>query len=617
MSHDPLKGRPTAAEGPTAVSNQPSRSADPERGATPEDAADARVDAAAPVKQILPAASQPGLVLRETATRIDLAAALPSPRQAEIAGLAALATARFDAEDYAGAADSLVQILKLIPDSAVAHGNLAAALWRMKRVARAEVLFRRALALDPDYVPAQRLLAEVLRERGDVDGALAAYERLLQLDPGDVVSLNNAGLMLRAAERFAEAEATFARALALQSGDPCIRFNQIASRRDDAHIEEAIECCRRVLAQAPDSAETLTNLGVSLHFAGQFAEALACLERAVARDPANHQAHFNFATLLLLHGDYARGWREYDHRWGVAHMKKAEYRQPEWDGKDLAGKTILLHSDQGFGDAIQFLRYVPAVAARSGRVLVRIERALARIAASLPGNPLILPMDAAIPPFDLWCNLGSLPRILGTLAHTIPADIPYLRPRAALAERWRGRLAGLAGLAGLKVGLVWAGNPKHSNDYRRSMPFGPLAPILATPGASFVSLQVPSRAADLAAAPPDAILDLAPELRDFAETAGVIANLDLVIAVDTAVAHLAGAIGKPVWVMLPLCPDWRWLLAHDEDSPWYPTMRLYRQQTPGDWAGVVARVAADLGAMAAARAGATDVPVAAVLSSAP
>jgi hypothetical protein len=208
----------------------------------------------------------------------------------------------------------------------------------------------------------------------------------------------------------------------------------------------------------------------------------------------------------------------------------------------------------------------------------------------------------------------SLPRIFGTLPHTIPADVPYLHPRAALAERWQRRLGGLRGL---KVGLVWAGNEKHGNDFRRSIPFDMLAPILATRGASFVSLQVNTRADDLAAMPAGAVTDLGPELKDFAETAGAIANLDLVIAVDTAVGHVAGAIGKPAWLMLPLCPDWRWLLARENDTPWYPTVRLYRQRALGNWADVVARVAADLGALAATDTAAANAHAAATTPSTP
>ncbi len=585
--------------------NQTSPSPDARHIASADDAPGTPTDAALHADRVGLGARVPGLPIHpDAAAQIDLVSSRPSPRQAEIARLGALATARFDVKDYAAAADLLSQILKLDPDSPVAHGNLAVAYWRLHRMARAEALCRRALALNPEYVPAHRLLAELLRERRDTDAALACYHRLLELDPNNHIACNNAGLLLRTAGRMEDAEAQFARAIALKPDDLSIRFNQIISRRDDGGLEEAIECCRRSLEKRPDSVEVLVNLGVCLQFGGRFEDAIDCMERAVALEPDNHQAHFNLSVLLLLCGDYARGWREYEHRWFVADVKKPDYREPLWDGEDLEGKTILLQSEQGFGDAIQCLRYVPAVAARGGRVLLRIERALVRLAASLPSNPVILPPNAAIPTFDVWCPLLSLPRIFGTLPETVPADVPYLRPRAALATRWERRLGELPGL---KVGLAWAGSEKHANDFRRSIPDGTLAPILATAGASFVSLQVGARAGDVATLPTDAITDLSAELTDFAETAGAIANLDLVIAVDTAVAHLAGAMGKPVWMLLPLSPDWRWLLGHD-DSPWYPTMRLYRQRALGDWAGVIVRVAADLGELAVARATASDAP---------
>jgi Flp pilus assembly protein TadD len=581
------------------VLSQTFQSSDATHVASAQDAPETPTDTGSHADQVALGAKLPGLpIYPDAASQIDSAPSEASPRQAEITRLSALASARFDAKDYAAATDLLGQVLRLNPDSPVAHGNLAVVYWRAGRMARAEALCRRALALNPEYVPAHRLLAELLRERHDIDEALACYQRLLELEPDNYIACNNAGLMLRSAGRMEEADAQFARAIALKPDDPCIRFNQIASRRDDTGLEEAIECCRRSLETNPDNAEVLINLGVCLQFIGRFGDAIACMERAAALEPDNHQVRFNLSMLLMLRGDYARGWREYEHRWYVADIKKPDYRQPQWDGEDLEGKTILLQSEQGFGDAIQCLRYVPAVAARGGRVLLRIDRSVVRLAASLPSNPVILPANAAIPTFDFWCPLLSLPRIFGTRPETVPATVPYLRPRPALVTRWQRRIGNLPGL---KVGLVWAGNEKHANDFRRSIPFGALAPILATAGASFVSLQVGTRSADVAALSTDAIVDVSAELTDFAETAGAIANLDLVIAVDTAVAHLAGAMGRPVWLLLPLSPDWRWLLGRD-DTPWYPTMRLYRQPAPGDWASVVTRVAADLRQPAAAGA---------------
>jgi Flp pilus assembly protein TadD len=548
-----------------------------------------------------PLAGIPGLPLAAVAEpETDLTQVVPagSPARDDVRQLNSTALAKFSTKDYAAAIDLLARALQLEPNSAAAHNNLALALWRAKRGARAEALSRRAIAIDPHYTPAHRLLCEVLRERHDVAEALACYERLFVLEPDNVIARNNVGLLLRKAGRFDEAAAAFAQARALMPDDPAIRFNQLSLQADGAALNEAIACCQALLERQRDSAEILTNLAVTFQFANRIDEAMDCMERAVASDPANCQASFNLSLLLLLRGDYQRGWREYERRWGLPEVTKPQYPQPEWTGEDLDGKTILLQQEQGLGDTIQCLRYVPLVVERGGKVVLRVARTLVRLAASLPSKVAITTMTARVPAFDVWCPLMSLPRIFGTRADTIPLEVPYLTVRAPLAERWRKRLATLPKL---KVGLVWAGNPLQINDFRRSIRFDTLKRLLEVPHVSFVSLQVGPRAADLAELLHAAIVDLSTELSDFAETAGAVLNLDLVIAVDTAVAHLAGALGKPVWLMLPFSPDWRWLLDRP-DSPWYPTMRLYRQRTPGDWDDVVARIAADLAAHAAAHA---------------
>jgi hypothetical protein len=285
----------------------------------------------------------------------------------------------------------------------------------------------------------------------------------------------------------------------------------------------------------------------------------------------------------------------YEERWRLLESAKPRLGQPEWQGEDLDGRTILLVAEQGYGDTIQTLRYLPLVAARgAGRIVLHVERPLVRLAASAPGNLVIVPKGAPLPPFDVWRATLSLPGIFNTTDTTMPAA-PYLQPRPPIIERWRGRLGDLRGL---RVGLVWAGSPHHVNDYRRSIGLERLKPLLSVPGVSFVSLQVGPRAADLAKLAPDApVVDITSELTDFAETAGAILNLDLVIAVDTAVVHVAGALGRPAWVLLTFCPDWRWLLERS-DSPWYPSLKLYRQEKSGDWDGIVERVTGDLAALA-------------------
>jgi tetratricopeptide (TPR) repeat protein len=507
-----------------------------------------------------------------------------------------LALTKVAAKDFVSAIELLRRVVNFTPDSPAAHGNLGIALWQAGRAAESEAHCRRAISLNADYVPAHMILANLLRARRAFAEALACYNRVVSVDPGNAVAHNNAGLLLRVLGDFAQAETAFARAADLIPDDPRIRFNQLMMRRDDASLPEAIECCRRSLERHPDSADVLTNLAVALQLHGQFEQSLANYDKALAIDPNQHDAHFNLSLLLLLRGDYARGWREYEHRWHLTEITKPDYAEPIWEGERLDGRTILLQAEQGFGDAIQFLRYVPAVAQRGGRIVLRLERAVVRLAASLPGDIMIKPADARLPKFDVWCPLLSLPRILNTRLESIPAAIPYLAPRAAIAARWQRTLAATAGL---KVGLAWAGNPRHVNDLRRSIGIDQLPPLVEIAGVGFVSLQVGPHAADLARLPAGSVADLSPQLTDFAETAAAIANLDLVITVDTVVAHLAGAIGKPAWVMLPFSPDWRWMLERD-DSPWYPTLRLFRQPKLGDWDSVIARVAADLRQRAAA-----------------
>jgi Flp pilus assembly protein TadD len=542
----------------------------------------------------------PGLPLTDGRAQIpiDASAAAPSRKSRTVVDkLNDVAIEKLAAADYPGAVDALRRVLNLTPDSPPAHGNLALALWRNKLAPQAEIHCRRALALNPKYVAAHRILAELLRERNAPD-ALAGYDRLMELDPDSFMVHNNRGLLLNKLGRRREADASFARALELEPGNPHVRFNQLMMRPDGDPVE-ARECCLRALEERPDDPDIMTNLAIVLQFCGRYDEAKAQYERVLSIAPDHLSAQFNRSLLLLLQGEYATGWTAYESRWRLLEVKKPAFPQPQWQGEDLHGKTILLNAEQGFGDTIQALRYIPAVAARGARVALRIDRPVVRLAASLPGTLIITPTKARPPAFDVWCPLLSLPRILGTRIESIPADVPYLGVRPGIAARWRRRLSHMAGL---KVGLVWAGSPNHVNDFRRSIELERLKPVLEVAGASFVALQVGVRAHDVAKLPPGTITDVSAALTDFAETAGAILSLDLVIAVDTAVVHLAGALAKPAWVMLPFSPDWRWLLDRD-DSPWYPTLRLYRQPTPGDWDHVIARVAADLRERAHAGAG--------------
>jgi tetratricopeptide (TPR) repeat protein len=323
------------------------------------------------------------------------------------------------------------------------------------------------------------------------------------------------------------------------------------------------------------------NLAVVLADQGRFQEAIAAYSRAIELKPDSVEARCHLAELYLLLGDFERGWKEHEWRLPIAYPNNPR----RWDGGELNGKTILPYGEQEFGDVIQFVRYVPMVAEKGGRIIFVCHEKLIRLLASMPHIAQIVSLKQPTPPFDVFCPLLSLPLALGTALHAIPANVPYLKSE-------RPRLGKKPGV--LRVGLAWAGNPEHWDDLRRSIPLDQFAPLSAIPGIEFYSLQVgpaPRQANDSSAPLP--LIDLTSELQDFADTATLIESLDLVITVDTVVAHLAGAMGKPVWVLLAAMPDWRWMLDR-ADSPWYPTMRLFRQESTGSWSHVIWRIADSL-----------------------
>jgi tetratricopeptide (TPR) repeat protein len=342
-----------------------------------------------------------------------------------------------------------------------------------------------------------------------------------------------------------------------------------------AHQEAAV-------ALAPQTAAYVTNLALTLQDMGRLGEATAAFEQAIAIDPDFVDAHFGLGCARLLAGDFAGGWPQYEWRLARKAVAQPQRPGPRWDGGDLAGKTILLQCEQGLGDAIQFIRYAPLLAARGARVLVSCLAPLRTLFQDATGIDAVID-DAAPPPFDLWTPLLSVPGLVGSRLETIPAPGAYLQADPVHIGHWRERLAGRTGL---KVGVAWRGNPEHLNDSKRSLDAVTLAPALNMRGISLVSLQKDARPEELAALG-RGVFDAGPHLVDMAETAAVIANLDLVLTVDSAVAHLGGAVGARTLVLIPFSPDWRWLRGRD-DSPWYPGVRLFRQPAPGDWASAIA-----------------------------
>ncbi len=335
----------------------------------------------------------------------------------------------------------------------------------------------------------------------------------------------------------------------------------------------------------PKSAEAVYNLGLVLKDLGQFDTALACFERTLSINPEHVDCHWDQALTFLTMGDLVRGFTEYEWRWRRADSPPRNFTQPLWDGAPLDGRTILLHQEQGFGDMIKFVRYAPMVKELGGIVLVECQPELARLFTGAPGVDRVVLKGAPLPPFDVYAPMLSLPRILGTTLDTIPAPCPYL----ARPERHNIFLPNMS-LGDLKIGVSWAGKPTHRNDRNRSCPFSHFLELAGVPNTTMFSLQKGKPAAEIGQCACTALVtDLAPALQDFADTAAVISQLDLIITVDTAPAHLAGAMGREVWVLVPYVPDWRWLTRR-EDTPWYPTMRLFRQSRPGAWEELFDRV---------------------------
>lgn len=425
--------------------------------------------------------------------------------------------------------------------------SLGMSLAEAGRIRQAAFQFAKALAVAPGFLDARLALGYCLHAMARFEEALVQYDHLLTANPRHMAAWNNRGTTLLELGRFEAAAVCFLRALELAPG------------LHDARI--ALATCYQAL--------------------GRVAEALAACDTVLAAAPEHAEAHWNRSLLLLLNGTYAEGWCEYEWRWRKRNFTSPlrEFPQPRWKGEPLAGRTILIYAEQGFGDTLQFCRYLPMVEALGAQVVFECHPPLAELMKSLKSGIDVIPMGHQLPRFDLQAPLMSLPLVFGTTIETVPAGTPYLSPPADRLPLWSNRVR--EGGA-MRVGLCWAG--KSYPDPRRSCPVEQLAQLEHLGGIAWHSLQTGWQGAM-----PLPMTDLTPHLRDFADTAALIAQLDLVITVDTAVAHLAGALGRPTWVMLPHAPDWRWMLER-EDSPWYPSMRLFRLKQPGAWRGVITMI---------------------------
>ncbi|OAF18397.1 hypothetical protein AXW67_04520 [Bradyrhizobium neotropicale] len=453
-----------------------------------------------------------------------------------------------------------------------------------------ERCYREALRLDPTYAEAYCNLGGLLIKLGRLDEAEVNLREACKLNSCFPEALNNLSDLLRLRGRPEEAEACCREALRLKPDDVQAQLTLGNALRESGRFHEAESCYRAALDHNPAWPKALNNLGTLLVDLGRPDDAIRSLRMAVAQKPDYPDAHFNLGVALLLAGQFDEGWREYEWRW-KQDRKKSQlrgFRQPLWSGGDIGDRVLLVHAEQGLGDTLQFCRFVPAIAA-GRRVVLEVQRPLVPLLAGLPGIEGIVALGDPLPSFDLYCPLLSLPRVLGTTLETIPQQASYLRADPQRVAAWRQRVRQLNGP---RVGLVWAGNQAMSGDRRRSIPLERFSELADLPGVSFVSLQ--KGPATSQSPPPGLSLhDWTDDLHDFGETAALIEALDLVISVDTAVVHLAGALGCPVWLLNRFDRCWRWLLNRD-DSPWYPTLRQFRQPQPGDWLSVLKDVRAEL-----------------------
>ena len=481
--------------------------------------------------------------------------------------------------------------LTIRPGDAELLYRMGVALAERKEMTGAAGSYLMALICRPDHGEALNNLGVITRTLGNTERAIQLHGRSLAVLPDHAPAYNNLGLSLVALGRIAEGDAQYRRALVLEPNHADAVNNRAVVESLCGEFAAAVRWCGRALRLRPDYPAAFNNLGNALKDLGALDQSLEAYDAAIALSKSADHRH-NKALAVLAMGNLREGWALYEERWDSAQLRSGvrEFAKPRWRGEMGQGQTLLLHAEQGFGDSLQFCRYAPLAAARGWRVVVEVPQPLVRLMGSLDGVAQVVASGGPLPDFDMQCPMMSLPYAFGTELDTIPAPAAYLSADTAQALRWEQRLGGLG--AGLRVGLVWAGNARrHSTDLnatdrRRSMAPGLLASLAEIPGVTLISLQKDGIA-------PFALTDWIGECSDFADTAALVAGLDLVIGVDTAVIHLAAALGKPVWLLNRFDSCWRWL-REGESTAWYPGMRIFRQPSPGAWEPVVERVAGAL-----------------------
>ncbi|MHC4432259.1 MAG: tetratricopeptide repeat protein [Planctomycetota bacterium] len=488
------------------------------------------------------------------------------------------------------------QAILLRPDYAEAHNNMGRALQNLGKCSQAIEHYRQAARLAPDCAEIHYNLGSALQSEGRHGEAADNYRRALKLRPTYAQAFNNLGISLKELGRFQQAIQACNEAIRLEPG--CLRYhcNLASILQHQGRLAEALVHCERAASLEPDSAEVYHNMASVLRDLGRCDEAVEQNRRAIRLRPEHAETHWNQAVVHLLNGAFSEGWKQFEWRrktdWHTSAYPH-EHRQPRWSGESLAGKRLLVHCEQGLGDCIQFVRYLPMIKALGATVVFEAWPSLCGLLREFDEIDELVELSFETKTqakFDLCTSVMDLPGIFGTTEQTIPACVPYIHADPARAEYWGGQLAG----PDLKVGVVWAGSARHANDHNRSCRLEHFAPVGRIEGIKLYGLQKgePARQVDESAAM-IGVENLADRFEDFTDAAAAIENLDMIISVDTAVLHLAGAMGKCVWALLPYAPDWRWMLVRS-DSPWYPTMKLFRQERWGDWSSVLKRVAYEL-----------------------
>jgi tetratricopeptide (TPR) repeat protein len=529
-------------------------------------------------------------------------AAVLGQDQQDFDALHLLGLARYQQGRAVEALQLIAAALRAGPHTVDVLSNYGLVLAALGRHEEALVNFDRALALDCDHANALNNRGLTLAALGREAEALVSWDRALEIDPGHCEALRSRGNALYGLKRFDAALADYDRVLLLQPGNLDVLNNRGGALAGLGRLDEALDSYDRALKFAPDFPVLLINKGNVLADQHNFEQALSSYAQAAATEAMRAEAIWCQSLVRLRLGRFGRGWREFEWRWQQRSWapQRRNFNERLWLGREpLAGRTILLHAEQGFGDTLQFIRYAKLVAGRGPIVLLEVQPSLKSLLSDVDGVARTFARGELLPNFDLHCPLMSLPLALGTTLDCIPAEVPYLNVPADRLARWRDRLGDKRRL---RVGIAWAGSALHKNDHQRSIALDRFAALLAAPDIEFVGLQKEMAAADAAALSGRAnVIQLADELGDFTDTAAVMSHLDLVVTVDTSVAHLAGSLGRPVWVLVPFAADFRWLL-NREDNPWYPTARLFRQPRLGDWESVIARVRDELERLAATSA---------------